>query len=665
MDPTSIILLVVGFGLVIFVHELGHFLAAKYVGICVEQFALGFGHALLCWRKGIGLTVGTSEKKLEELKKDALNFDPKKYGETEYRLNWIPLGGYVKMMGQDDSKPGLQVNDPRSYTSKSVGARMLVISAGVIMNAIFAAVGFMILFRVGLKVPSPVVGSVMALSPAQQATTLDGKPAPLRVGDRILRINGIVQHDFTKIKLATVLAKRGSPLAVDVRRRDGITQTLQITPQIMAGAPSGFLMLGISPSPLLEAVTLVGKAERREFDKLPPSLRVLLPGDIITQIDGQDVGVDDYWKLDDTLQKSDGRPIALTVKKLDGTTRQVMIQPRLVAPFGQDAIEFAGMRPRVEVMLLMDKTAVEGKLQRGDVVLAVRAGGDVKNDPSLNDLLDRVEKAATTGTPIDLTVLRDGKDVTVTGIVAKSKLYNGTGIAFGPDEAHAVVAGTAKDSPAGNVPAGSTIVAVNDVAVTSWYDVLREMRKAQAGTPLNLSLQAPSGGPRQATQIKLADADLKMLRAMAYSQDLLLATKTESRTTDNPLRAAWWGVTETRDFVIQSYVTVQRMIEGTVSVKNMMGPVGIFTAGTGFAQRGLDYLLWFMAMISVNLAVVNFLPIPVVDGGHFMFLLIEKLRGKPVSEKTQILAQYVGLSLIGIVFVLVTYQDIVRMISSN
>src|SRR5919107_4559190 len=154
----SIVLLIVGFGFVIFWHELGHFLAAKWVGIKVEQFAVGFGHALLSWRKGMGVTVGSSGKKFEELSRAGAAAG---IGETEYRLNWIPLGGYVKMLGQDDLRPNAVSDDPRAYPHKSVGARMLVISAGVIMNIILAALLFMGLFMVGHKVPPAVVGGII------------------------------------------------------------------------------------------------------------------------------------------------------------------------------------------------------------------------------------------------------------------------------------------------------------------------------------------------------------------------------------------------------------------------------------------------------------------------------------------------------------------------
>src|SRR5688572_18693218 len=228
----SVALLVFGFGFVIFWHELGHFLAAKYVGIKVEQFAVGFGQALLAWRKGIGLRVGTTRPEYERRIRDHLGAKEKNggtlnetnnlsteqldtaanelgLGETEYRLNWIPLGGYVKMLGQDDMNPNAISEDPRAYPQKSVGARMLVISAGVIMNIILAAIGFIILFTIGHRVPPAVVGGVQPGSPAQRVThVVDGKTVTtsLQVGDLILEMDGTRQDDWTKVGLTAALA---------------------------------------------------------------------------------------------------------------------------------------------------------------------------------------------------------------------------------------------------------------------------------------------------------------------------------------------------------------------------------------------------------------------------------------------------------------------------
>ena len=132
------------------------------------------------------------------------------------------------------------------------------------------------------------------------------------------------------------------------------------------------------------------------------------------------------------------------------------------------------------------------------------------------------------------------------------------------------------------------------------------------------------------------------------------------RKADNLLQAAGWGITETRDLSLQFYLTLRRMFDGNVSPSNLMGPIGIFITGKTLAFKGFDWLIWFLSMISANLAVVNFLPIPIVDGGLFTFLILEKLQGKPLSPRTQAIAQYVGLAFLVGVFVFVTYHDIVR-----
>ena len=141
---------------------------------------------------------------------------------------------------------------------------------------------------------------------------------------------------------------------------------------------------------------------------------------------------------------------------------------------------------------------------------------------------------------------------------------------------------------------------------------------------------------------------------------MALRPSIEARKTSNPLIAAGWGVTETRDMLLQFYVTLHRLASGSLSASNLMGPVGIVSVGSQFAIRGMDSLIWFLAMISANLAVVNFLPIPIMDGGHFVFLLVEKVRGKPLAPNSQVVVQYIGLAIILSIFVFVTYQDIAR-----
>jgi len=167
---------------------------------------------------------------------------------------------------------------------------------------------------------------------------------------------------------------------------------------------------------------------------------------------------------------------------------------------------------------------------------------------------------------------------------------------------------------------------------------------------------------KPATATMRLDANwVKEVQNIRYAHGLALLTPLEIiRKAPNALVAVKWGVIETRDFILQFYVTIRRMFEGSVALSNMMGPVGIFRGGMKFAFKGYDWLIWFLAMISANLAVVNFLPIPVVDGGQFVFLMLEKIKGKPLSPKTMAIAQYVGLAFLAAVVVFVTYHDILR-----
>src|SRR5687768_4840048 len=270
------LLLGLGFGFVVFWHELGHFLAAKWAGVKVEQFAVGFGHALLAYRKGLGLRVGTTAKEFkkrldawldsqDEQKRNELKLKEKVEGasggrsemeyaraaqtlgisETEYRLNWIPLGGYVKMLGQDDLRPNAEAADPRAYNRQTIGKRMVIVSAGVVMNVILAAFGFMVLFMMGFRVPPAKVGNVLPGSPAQLAG--------LRVGDQILKLNGKPQYnDWTKINLNVALAASGEPIPLEVERVvDGQKQVLSLTVRPVKGSGPGrgeFVGLGIEQS---------------------------------------------------------------------------------------------------------------------------------------------------------------------------------------------------------------------------------------------------------------------------------------------------------------------------------------------------------------------------------------------------------------------------------
>jgi len=147
-----------GFSFIVFVHELGHFAVAKWAGVKVERFAIGFG------REIVGFTRG----------------------ETRYSFNMLPLGGYVKMLGQEDfdeKSNELKFNDdPRSFVNKPVSHRMLVVSAGVVMNVLLAFALFIVVYTVGKPGVATKLGIVIPDEPADRAGFVPG--------DTIKAVNG-------------------------------------------------------------------------------------------------------------------------------------------------------------------------------------------------------------------------------------------------------------------------------------------------------------------------------------------------------------------------------------------------------------------------------------------------------------------------------------------
>src|SRR4030042_4188181 len=114
-------------------------------------------------------------------------------------------------------------------------------------------------------------------------------------------------------------------------------------------------------------------------------------------------------------------------------------------------------------------------------------------------------------------------------------------------------------------------------------------------------------------------------------------------------------------FIVQTYITLKGLIMRTISPKGLMGPVGIIAASSRIiAEREFIMYFYFMGLISACLAVVNFLPVPILDGGLVVMLIIEKIKGSPVHAKVQEWLTYAGLAIIGALFVLITYNDIIR-----
>ena len=131
---------------------------------------------------------------------------------------------------------------------------------------------------------------------------------------------------------------------------------------------------------------------------------------------------------------------------------------------------------------------------------------------------------------------------------------------------------------------------------------------------------------------------------------------------ENALDALWIGIHKTYYFILQVYQMIDRMLfSRSIGVESISGPLGIVSIGGQIARAGLVNFLFFMAILSANLAVINFLPLPIVDGGLMVFLIIEKIKGSPISLRVQVATQVIGLFLIVGAFVFVTYNDALRL----
>ena len=216
MIGISIASVVVLLGVLIFAHELGHFLMAKRAGVGVLKFSLGFGPRII----------------------------GKKIGETEYLLSLIPLGGYVKLLGESPGEELSEEDSKRSFLNQTVWKRISIVAAGPVFNLLLALSIFTLVNMVGLPVLTPEVGSLQTDSAAMEAG--------MKAGDRIIVMDGKAVTKWDEIsKIVTISKER--PLRITVRR-DAATLDFTVTPRPMKtrnlfGEEVESYKIGISPSP--------------------------------------------------------------------------------------------------------------------------------------------------------------------------------------------------------------------------------------------------------------------------------------------------------------------------------------------------------------------------------------------------------------------------------
>jgi regulator of sigma E protease len=282
-------------GVLIFVHELGHFLMARRIGVRVLTFSLGFGPKLLKYRRG----------------------------DTEYCISAIPLGGYVKMAGEhpDDVRSG----SGDEFLSKTKWQRFQVLIMGPLMNILLAVVVMAAVLYQPADVPAfeqqpPVVGSVVEGSPAERAG--------IQPGDRILRFNG--QSTDTWEQLSMLVIPRANREVEIEYLRDGEPISARIVPEAQTKYEIG--NIGVEPirRPQVRGVLPGQPAERAG----------LRPGDVIVGVEGEaPIG---SAELLDRIKESEGRPLTLSVLRA-GEPVEIVVTPELTGDIPMIGVELSAV----------------------------------------------------------------------------------------------------------------------------------------------------------------------------------------------------------------------------------------------------------------------------------------------------------------------------------
>lgn len=602
-ELTRALQVVFGIGLVIFVHELGHYLAARWCGVRVETFSLGFGPKLLGFRRG----------------------------HTLYQLALVPLGGYCRMAGEERRLEGLPP-EPDELPAKSVGARFFIYSGGVLMNMLFGLVVFPVLFRVGVPFTRPVIGEA----------TPGGVAWMARVPERadILEVNGTriqeFEHLFTEVAL-------GDPRRAVLRLRtpDGRESVHELVP--VTDDAQGFRTIGVLPD--FERDEL-GHAR---LDVRPDSAAAragLTGAESLVEVVG---GVPGLGTLDQIALATRGdQPLELRVRDGSGE-RTVRIAPEITARLNPPRVGITAVQNRVKALRPSPELEALG-LALGDLILELN-GRDVLG---LGDL-QLALLARTDG--LDCTVERDGRLLQLTGpaLTREQALLLADDIALSYDEAStriAVQPGEAAERA--GLRTHDEVVEIDEAATEAWEDIRTLVARAgSAERPAVFRV-------RRAGELDLVSVTVLPEARPVADYGLSLRQAEYIYRSESLPAALLFGARYSWRFLEESWLMLKRLLTQDVSPKNVGGIISITTISYSLTESGWTKFAFFLCLVSINLAFLNVLPIPVLDGGHLFFLLIEKLKGSPVSNRVLGTSQAVGVVLLLSLMVYVTYNDLMR-----
>jgi len=601
-------MVVVGFGFLIFVHEFGHFIIAKWKGVRVIKFSLGFGPAIFSFRMG----------------------------ETQYALSIIPFGGFCKLAGEiireKDGRPEEEANIPpeRLMASKTVGQRAQIFAAGAIMNLLVALPLGVLMVLIGGQTPiakvDPQGGQGSAYS------------AGIHAGDMVTSVNGQPVHFWFELENAIEQAPINKPFPVTVDRRVTPTgggrgeEVVSKTYTVVRANESDYLGLQRYAETIIGSVHPASPARKAGLKLGDEIVSVARPGE-------EAIPVNKWRDFEAVTRSSPGEEITITVRrktsgKDEYETVEVPVTPEEETDY-EIGVEFGNGAQPVVSSVQGDSPASRAGIEAGDHITAIN-GADIRN---WGDITKAVRQA---GVTVPITLLRAGQEINIT--VERKTEKDLIGIASG--EAALMIKEVQDNSPAraAGLMAGDIILKIGKSKIEGLSG--RDLFSSEA---------------EQTIEIKRGDEVLTCTvapRKSIYGKVGVAASPATEFRRASLTGAIPEGFRKAAWLFGRTLSVLYGLFRMEISPENLAGPVGIISLSYMTAQTGPQHFVHFLMVITISLGIFNLLPIPVLDGGHIVFLLIEKIKGKAVSERTFAVAQYAGLTFLLALVLYVTRNDV-------
>ncbi|MCC7540328.1 MAG: RIP metalloprotease RseP [Deltaproteobacteria bacterium] len=546
MDFVYFVVLV---GVLIFVHEVGHFAWAKFFGVKVLRFSLGFGPAIVRLRRG----------------------------ETTYQIAVVPLGGYVTMLGENPRDRIAAEEESRSFRAQPLWKRLVIVVAGPAMNLLFPVVLFFVVALGKTHVEAPVVGMVQPGMPA------DGV---LQAGDRVVSIDDEEVETFDQMR-RIVADRPREPLRFVVmrRERDG-TETEHAV-----------------------RVTPVLSVERRPLDVVERLGRIGVlsaqPAAVIGVRHPQSAAAQSGLRTFDVLTSIAGKPV-----------RRWLDLERALGPNRGDLVPVSYLRPvRIERALggLVDLEVFEPRMG-----LLTPEGGEG----------DGLERAGIEGSDLYVADAPPGTPEHRAGLRRGDRIEALDG--------HRVLSWSSLRVALASAPDVEHVVRVRRDGRTFETAAFRIEQEASAEEP----------GERLPV--------IHVRNWLPVQRDLV----------PNPSRVTFAmgdAVRSTGEVVSITALSIWRLLQGRVSLDTIGGPVMVYSVAGEYGRKGTLDFLWVMALVSINLGLLNLLPIPMLDGGHVLFFAIEGVMRRPLSLRVRQVASLAGLTVLVLLMVLAFKNDVQRL----